>query len=82
MIDLMMRRMMIQADEDLLDRARLRAADRGVSVAQLIREAIEHELGPAGPAPEILCGGSFSSGEGDLAGRTSRDDAYEPPPFR
>jgi hypothetical protein len=77
----MMRRMMIQADDALLDRARRRAADRGVSVAQLIREAIEHELGPAAPVPEIRCGGSFRSGRGDLGRRASEGD-YEPPPFR
>lgn len=78
----MMRRMMIQADDALLDRARRRAADRGVSVAQVVREALEHELGPAAPPPDIRCGGSFSSGRGDLARRASSSDDYEPPPFR
>ncbi|HWH12814.1 MAG TPA: hypothetical protein VG165_16960 [Solirubrobacteraceae bacterium] len=75
-----MRRMMIQADEALLERARQRAAERGVSVAQFIRDAIGRELGPAAPTPEIHCGGVFRSGRGDLGRRAS--DEYEPRPFR
>lgn len=75
-----MRRMMIQADEELLDRAKRRAAERGVSVAQVVREAIERDLGPATPPPKIACAAAFRSGEGDLARRASDD--YEPPPFR
>jgi len=74
--------MMIQADEALLDRARRRAADRGVSVAQLVREALERELGPATPVPEMRCAGSFRSGTGDLARRASDGTDYAPPPFR
>lgn len=72
---------MIQAEEALLDRAKRRAADRGVSVAQLVREALERELGPASPTPDVRCAGAFSSGQGDLA-RRAGDDEYEPPPFR
>lgn len=75
-----MKRMMIQADDALLDRARRRAADRGVSVAQLVREALERELGPAAPTPDVRCAGTFRSGQGDLARRASDD--YEPQPFR
>ena len=75
-----MKRVMIQADESLLARARSRAAERGVSVAQVVRDALERELGPISPAPAILCTGSFHSGEGDLARRASTD--YQPPSFR
>jgi len=75
-----MRRMMIQADDELLERTRRRAGDLGVSMAQFIRDALERELGPAAPAPEIQSGGSFASGRGDLGRRASED--YEPPPFR
>lgn len=75
-----MKRMMIQADEALFDRAKRHAADQGVSVAQLVRVALERELGPADPPPEIRCVGSFASGDDDLAGRAS--DSYVPPPFR
>ena len=73
--------MMIQADEELLARARRRAADRGVSVAHLVREALERELGPVGSPPEIRSTGAFDSGQGDLARRTG-DDEYRPRPFR
>jgi hypothetical protein len=75
-----MKRIMIQADEALLERAKRRAADRGVSMAQLIREALERELGPAAPQPEVQCAGVFRSGHGSLARRAGDD--YEPEPFR
>jgi hypothetical protein len=75
-----MKRMMIQAEDALLERAKRRAADRGVSVAQLVREALERELGPASPTPDVRCAGAFSSGQGDLARRAGDD--YEPPSFR
>lgn len=76
-----MKRIMIQADDELLTRARRRAADRGVSVAQVVREALERELGPAQPQPQVRCAGAFASGRGDLSRRASADE-YEPPPFR
>jgi hypothetical protein len=49
-----MRKIAIWADEALLDRARRVAALRRVSVEQLIRDALAHELGdqrPVGPVP-------------------------------
>jgi hypothetical protein len=63
----------------LLDHAKRRAADRGVSVAQLVGEALERELGPAVPVPDICCAGAFASGKGDLARRASDD--HEPRPL-
>ena len=45
MIALMMQRLMIQAEPELVERAKRRARERGVSVAQIVREAMEHELG-------------------------------------
>lgn len=77
-----MRRIMIQADQSLVDRAKRRAAERGVSVAQIVREALERELGPAAPVPDVRCAGAFASGRGDLARRASTAGDYEPPPFR
>lgn len=74
--------MMIQADDALLDRARRRANDRGVSVAQVVRDALERELGPPEAVPSVGCAGSFRSGRGDLAQRAGDDDGYDPPPFR
>lgn len=69
---------MIQADEDLLRRARHAAARRGVSIAQLVREALERELGPERQPPPLWVG-KFRSQHGDLSERASRDE-YEPDP--
>ena len=41
-----MRKVLIQADDDLLERAKERAAQRGVSFARFAREALEKEVGP------------------------------------
>lgn len=77
-----MKRMMFQADERLLERARLRAAERGVSVAQVVREALERELGydDAEPRPLVSIG-AISSRSGDLSRRAS-DDEFAPESFR
>jgi hypothetical protein len=73
---------MIQADERLFDRARKRAAERGVSVAQVVREALEKELGyEHDPPPPLRCIGVVSSSTGDLSRRAGADE-YEPEPFR
>ena len=75
-----MKRIMIQADEGLLRRARRAAALRGVSIAQLVREALERDLGPdRQPMPLSL--GKFRSRSGDLSERASRDE-FEPDPWR
>ncbi len=76
-----MKRVMIQADERLLERARQRAADRGVSLAQVVRDALERDLGAPFTPPELTSVGSFDSGVGDLA-RQADADGYRPPPFR
>lgn len=73
-----MKRIMIQADEDLLWRARRTAARRGVSIAQLVREALERELGGERQPPPLAVG-IFRSATGDLSERASRDE-YEPDP--
>ncbi len=76
-----MQRIMVQADARLLDRARARAAERGVSVAQVFRDALERDLGaePAPPAPASIA--MIRSERGDLSHRAS-DDEYEPEPSR
>jgi hypothetical protein len=85
MIAPMMQRLMIQADPDLIERAKRRARERGVSVAQVVREAMEHELGveqdeePLAPALRHV--GVVSSGHGNLA-RLAGEDIFEPEPFR
>ncbi len=74
--------MMIQADERLLERARRRAAERGVSVAHVVRDALEKELGyEQAPQPPPLCIGAVSSETGDLS-RRANEDEFEPEPYR
>jgi hypothetical protein len=76
-----MKRIMVQADERLLERARATAAERGVSVAQLFRDALERDLGPEQRPPAPTTIGMVSSARGDLSCRAS-DDEYEPEPYR
>ncbi len=74
---------MIQAEPELIERTKRQAAERGVSVAQVVREAIAEKLGDdAGvKQPPLKFIGAFSSGNSDLSRRASEDE-YEPPPFR
>jgi hypothetical protein len=62
-------------------RAKLRrlAADRGVSMATLIREAIDELIGSRQPRPRSI--GIGASGVADT-GRRSADDRPEPRPWR
>lgn len=76
-----MRRMMIQADEELLARLRRRASERGVSAAQVVRDALADHLGTDAAPPPATIIGSIGSKRGDLSRRAS-DDEYEPEPFR
>lgn len=66
-----MKRILIQADDTLLQRARRRAQERGISFAQLAREALEKEVGAESP-PRPRSVGAFASGRGDLSRRASR----------
>jgi hypothetical protein len=76
-----MRRMMFQADDELLARAKRRASERGVSVAQLVRDALEKELGDSGRAPPALTIiGVGHSDRSDLS-RLAGKDVYEPEPW-
>jgi hypothetical protein len=83
MIAPMMQRLMIQAEPELVERAKRRARERGVSVAQVVRDALEHELevDEERLAPPLALIGAFSSERGDLSRRASEDE-YEPEPFR
>jgi hypothetical protein len=84
----------VELDADLLERARRVADERGVAVPQLVREALEHELGEAAPEPRrvqssadegeqppLTCIGMFRSGRGDLS-KLASEDVFEPEPFR
>ncbi len=83
MIAPMMQRLMIQAEPELIERAKRRARERGVSVAQVVREAMENELevDEEPLAPPLRHVGVVSSGHGNLA-RLASEDIFEPEPFR
>jgi hypothetical protein len=82
----------VEIEADLLERAQQAARERDVAVSQLLREALEHELGPAqsdkqsstkdeGEQPPLTCIGAFSSGRGDLS-KLASEDVFEPRPSR
>jgi hypothetical protein len=66
---------MIQADEALLARARKVASQRGISFPQLVRDALEHELGDRAREP------LSSTGVVDSCG-SARKREYQPDPWR
>ncbi len=72
---------MIQAEPELIERTKRRAHERGVSVAQVVREAIERALGEEPQQPPFSLIGAFRSGRGDLA-RLASEDIFEPEPWR
>jgi hypothetical protein len=77
-----MRRFVIQADDVLLERAREVAHERGVSIAQVVREALEKELGSAPARPRSRLIGAFESGDSDNARKASRTSRVPPRPWR
>jgi hypothetical protein len=79
----MMQRLMIQAEPELIERAKRRATERGVSVAQVVREAMRHEFGFAEERipPPLTCIGAFSSGRSDLSELAS-EAIFEPRSWR
>lgn len=77
-----MRRFVLQADDGLLERAREVAHERGVSIAQVVRDALEKELGPPPGRPTSRLIGAFESGEPDNARKASRAPRVPPRPWR
>ena len=74
-----MRRTTIVAPDDLLERLRRVAAERGISVAALIREALEEKARSWRPKPRSL--GIGDSGRTDIARRTAEESVI-PEPWR
>lgn len=68
---------MIQAERALLERARRAARERGVTFPQLVRDALEHELGPRAGRPRRLESAGVVS-----TGGSARQRAYEPDAWR
>jgi len=66
---------MIQADEALLARARKAAGDRGITFPQLVRDALERELGANEQAAPLSSTGAVDSG-GEARRREYRPDAW------
>jgi hypothetical protein len=74
-----MQRTTIVAPEDLLRRLRQVAAERGTSLASIIREALEETARGHRPRPRSV--GIGASGHTDTARRTA-DERPEPRPWR
>lgn len=74
-----MERTTISLPEELLRRLRLIAAERGTSMAALIREALEEQAARDRPRPRSL--GIGASGHTDTARRTA-EQRPEPRPWR
>jgi hypothetical protein len=70
-----MRRTTIVTPEHLLERLRQMAAERGTSMAQLIREALEDKVDSHRPRPRSL--GLGASGHSDTAARAG-DERPQP----
>ncbi len=74
-----MRRTTIVASDELIERLRRAAADRGVSMATLIREALEEKAKSYRPRPRSL--GIGDSGQTTIARRTA-EESMVPEPWR
>lgn len=74
-----MTRTTITIDEDVRRRLRKIAADRGVSMATIIREAIDEKAERLAPRPRSI--GAGASGTSDTA-RRSADERPEPRSWR
>ena len=74
-----MQRTTISISEDLIERLRIMAAERKISMAALIRECLEEKAKSHRPKPKS--GGIGASGFTDTARRTA-EEPIEPPPWR
>ena len=74
-----MNRTTLMLPDDTRDRLRLLAAERGISMAAVIREAIDEKVSMSRPLPRSL--GSGASGSTDTARRAS-DERPEPREWR
>jgi len=62
-----------------IKRLKIMAAERGVSMASLIREAIDDKLANGRPKPKL---GIFDSGRSDISQLASDVRLFEPPQWR
>lgn len=68
-------------DADLARRARREAERRGITVRQLVEDAIKRELADERQQPPFSLIGAFRSGRSDLS-RLASEDNFEPDSFR
>jgi post-segregation antitoxin (ccd killing protein) len=79
----------VEIDDELLERARQVARERGVELSQLVHDALEHEIGASAPRPgrdegeqaPLTFIGAFHSRRGNLS-KLASEDVFEPEPFR
>lgn len=76
-----MKRSTVMADEATVDRLRRLARQRGVSFAQVVREALEDKAETFAPAPTSLGSGASSHGSGKTA-RTEASNRQPPRTWR
>ena len=75
----MLQRTTIVAPEELLRRLRVVAAERGTSMAELIREALEEKVAQHRPKPKSI--GIGDSGVTDIS-RRAGEEGFVPAPWR
>ena len=73
-----MERTTLVLPRELREKVRRLAAERGVSMGEIMREAIEEKVKAVTPKPKSL--GMFDSGRTDIGRRAS--DLYKPDPWR
>lgn len=71
----------VELDADLARRARQEAARRGITLRQLVEDAVERELADEPQQPPFSLIGAFSAGRSDLSELASEGN-FEPEPFR
>jgi predicted DNA-binding ribbon-helix-helix protein len=80
MQDTMMQRTTISLPRNLVKRLKIMAAERGVSMAELIREAAEEKVSESRPKPKSI--GIADSGRTDISQLASDWHIFEPPEWR
>ena len=74
-----MARTILTLPDALLARVKARAAERGISMAELVRVTLEDSLSKERPKPKAI--GMFDLGDPDLANQASEIE-FEPPSWR
>lgn len=77
-----MQRIMFQASEDLIGRVKAYAHSRGISVAQVVREALEKDLGSSRRRRSRLIGAFDSGGKSSTARDSTRLTKIPPQSWR